>query len=251
MPESVPAVPPPDLPKDLLPRHVAIIMDGNGRWARRQGLRRVRGHRVGSDTVRNVTTECARLGVERLTLYAFSSENWKRPKHEIEFLMQLLREFVIKERPTLMENRIVFRAIGRLERLPGEVREELERTIEMTAANTGLTMTLALSYGGRAEIADAARRIAAEVRDDQLDPDTVDEAAVAARLYDPELTDPDLLIRTGGEMRVSNFLLWQIAYSELWVTEVCWPDFSIEHLHRALQEFAERDRRFGGLKDER
>jgi undecaprenyl diphosphate synthase len=229
---------------------VAIIMDGNGRWARRRGLRRVRGHRVGSDTVRTVTTECARLGIERLTLYAFSSENWKRPAREIEFLMKLLREFVVKERPTLMENRIVFRAIGQLDRLPEEVRAELDHTTRMTAGNTGLTMTLALSYGGRAEIADAARRIACEVREGLLQPDEVDERAVAQRLYDPELTDPDLLIRTGGEMRVSNFLLWQIAYSELWVTEVCWPDFSVEHLHRALAEFAERDRRFGGLKDE-
>ncbi len=251
MPESVPPLQKPDQQAGALPSHVAIIMDGNGRWARRQGLKRVRGHRVGSDTVRNVTTECARLGIDRLTLYAFSSENWKRPKREIDFLMRLLKEFVIKERPTLMENRIVFKTIGQLDRLPLAVREELERTTRMTAKNTGLIMTLALSYGGRAEIADAARRIAREVREGTLDPDAVDEGTVAARLYDPELTDPDLLIRTGGEMRISNYLLWQIAYSEFWVTDVCWPDFSVDHLHRAFAEYADRDRRYGGLKDEK
>ncbi len=240
-----------DLPLESLPRHVAIIMDGNGRWARRQGLKRVRGHRVGSETVRRVTTECARLGIERLTLYAFSSENWKRPKHEVEFLMRLLRDFVIKERPTLKENNIVFRAIGRLHQLPEAVRVELDQTIEMSAKHAGLVLTLALSYGGRAEIADAARQIAREVREGTLDAEQVDEETVRERLYDPEMTDPDLLIRTGGELRVSNYLLWQIAYSELWVTEVCWPDFSIGQLHRALADFVKRERRFGGLKDKK
>jgi undecaprenyl diphosphate synthase len=239
-----------ELPKEALPSHVAIIMDGNGRWARRQGLKRVRGHRIGSETVRKVTTECARLGLERLTLYAFSSENWKRPKREVDFLMRLLKEFVIKERTTLMENNISLRAIGQLHRLPEAVRQELDKTIEMSAKNTGLVMTLALSYGGRAEIADAARRIAEEVRDGTLVPEMVTEEAVAERLYDPEMTDPDLLIRTGGELRVSNYLLWQIAYSEFWVTDVCWPDFSVEQLHSALAEFVRRERRFGGLKDE-
>jgi undecaprenyl diphosphate synthase len=239
-----------ELPKEALPGHVAIIMDGNGRWARRQGLKRVRGHRIGSETVRKVTTECARLGLERLTLYAFSSENWKRPKLEVDFLMRLLKEFVIKERTTLMENNISLRAIGQLHRLPEAVRQELDKTIEMSAKNTGLVMTLALSYGGRAEIADAARRIAEEIREGTLTPEMVTEDTVAERLYDPEMTDPDLLIRTGGELRVSNYLLWQIAYSEFWVTDVCWPDFSVEQLHSALAEFVRRERRFGGLKDE-
>jgi undecaprenyl diphosphate synthase len=226
---------------------VAIIMDGNGRWARRRGLRRIRGHRAGSETVRRVTTECARLGIERLTLYAFSSENWKRPEREISFLMDLLREFLVKERPTIMENRIRFRAIGRLEMLPDEVLRDLDETIEMSRENTGLILTLALSYGGRAEIADAARRIAEEVGDGRLDPSAVDEATINDRLYDPELTGPDLLIRTGGEMRISNFLLWQIAYTELYVTPVFWPEFTVEHLHRAFEDFARRERRFGGL----
>ena len=238
-----------DLPREKLPRHVAIIMDGNGRWARKRGMRRVRGHRVGSDTVRAVTTECARLGMERLTLYAFSSENWKRPKREIDFLMKLLRDYLVKERKEIMENDIRFRAIGRLGDLPEEVRAELDETIRMSEGNTGLILTLALSYGGRAEIADAARRIAEDARSGSLDPADVDEEAIAARLYDPEMIEPDLLIRTGGEMRVSNYLLWQIAYSEFYVTDVFWPDFKVEHLHEALREFARRDRRYGGLTD--
>ena len=225
-------------------------MDGNGRWARAQGMRRVRGHRAGSDTVRRVTTECSRLGIERLTLYAFSSENWKRPKREIDTLMKLLKEFVVKERGTIEKNDIRFQAIGRIERLPDDVRTELSRTIEMSRDNRGLVLTLALSYGGRAEISDAARRIAEEVRDGRLSPEDVDEQAIRDRLYDPAMSDPDLLIRTGGEMRVSNYLLWHIAYSEFWVTDVFWPDFDIDHLHRAFEEFAGRERRFGAIKDE-
>jgi len=226
-------------------------MDGNGRWARRQGLRRIRGHRQGSQTVRAITTECARLGLERLTLYAFSSENWKRPKQEVDFLMKLLREFLIEEQKEIMENDIRFAAIGRLHLLPEKVREALAETIEMSRGNRGLVLTLALSYGGRTELADATRRIAEDVAAGRLAPEDVDEDAIAARLYDPELTDPDLLIRTAGEMRVSNFLLWQIAYSELFVTPVFWPDFSVEMLHRALKEYAGRERRFGGLLDEK
>ncbi|MCU0725353.1 MAG: isoprenyl transferase [Planctomycetes bacterium] len=243
--------PPEPLPvlREKLPRHVAIIMDGNGRWARKKGMRRVFGHRAGSETVRRITTECARLGLDRLTLYAFSSENWKRPKTEIAFLMRLLREFLVKERKTLMKNLIRFGAIGRLAELPEAVRTELAKTTELTAGNGGLRMTLALAYGGRAEIADAARRIAEEARDGRLDPAAVDEEAVRRRLYDTEFTDPDLLIRTGGEMRVSNFLLWQIAYSELYVTPVFWPDFTVEHLHEALREFALRERRYGGIPE--
>jgi undecaprenyl diphosphate synthase len=237
------------VPEEKLPRHVAIIMDGNGRWARRQGLKRIRGHRRGSETVRTVTTECARLGLDRLTLYAFSSENWKRPKAEIDYLMKLLREFVVNERAEIMKNDIRFRAIGRLYELPESVREELDRTVEMSRGNSGLILTLCLAYGGRAEILDAVRRIAAEVGAGELDPERVDQAMIRERLYDPEMEDPDLLIRTGGEMRVSNYLLWQIAYTELWVTPVFWPEFSVEHLHQAFRDFAGRERRYGGLTD--
>ena len=238
------------IPREKLPRHIAIIMDGNGRWARGQGLKRVLGHRRGSRTVRDVTTECARLGVDRLTLYAFSSENWKRPKREIDFLMNLLREFLVEERGEIMENDIRFTAIGHLHRLPESVRTVLDETISMSAGNRGLVLTLALSYGGRAELADAARAIAEDVAAGRLAPSEVDEAAVAARLYDPDLTDPDLLIRTGGEMRVSNYLLWQIAYSEFFVTERFWPEFDRDHLHGAIRAYAGRERRFGALIDE-
>jgi undecaprenyl diphosphate synthase len=237
------------VPPEKLPRHIAIIMDGNGRWARRQGLRRVRGHHRGSDTVRRITTECARLGIERLTLYAFSSENWKRPRREVEYLMKLLREFLIEEREEIMENDIRFRAIGRLSMLPEKVRKELDTTIGMSRENRGLVLTLALSYGGRAELTDAAKKIAADVAAGRLGPEDVTEETIASRLYDPELTDPDLLIRTAGEMRVSNYLLWQIAYSEFWVTPVLWPDFDVEHLHEAIRDYAERERRFGALPD--
>jgi undecaprenyl diphosphate synthase len=225
-------------------------MDGNGRWARRQGLIRVRGHRAGSDTVREITTECARLGLDRLTLYAFSSENWKRPKREVNALMALLREFLVREREEIMANDIRFTVIGRVHLLPEDVREEIDRTIEVSRGNRGLTLCLALSYGGRAEIADAAKRIAEDAVAGRLDPAEIDEGTIAARLYDPELTDPDLLIRTAGEMRVSNYLLWQIAYSEFWVTPVCWPDFTVDLLHQALRDYADRERRFGGLLDQ-
>jgi len=226
-------------------------MDGNGRWARRRGFRRVRGHQQGSNTVRDITTECSRLGIDRLTLYAFSSENWKRPKREIDYLMNLLREFLVDEREEIMANDIVFRAVGRLDMLPEAVRAELSETIALSTGNGGLVLTLALSYGGRAEIADAARRIAEEAAAGTLDPAAVDETAVAARLYDPDLTDPDLLIRTAGEMRVSNFLLWQIAYSEFWVTPKFWPEFDKDILHEAIRAYAGRERRFGALIDDR
>lgn len=239
------------IPAAKRPRHVAMIMDGNGRWARRQGLRRVNGHRAGSETVRAMATECARLGLDRLTLYAFSSENWKRPKREIDFLMKLLRDFVVKERPTIMENDIRFRAIGRLSELPDDSRAELEETIRMSEGNRGLVLTLCLAYGGRAEIVDAVRTIARDVAAGRVDAEAIDEELVRARLYDPEMSDPDLLIRTAGEMRVSNYLLWQIAYTEFWVTPVLWPDFREEHLHEALRDYARRERRYGGLVDDR
>jgi undecaprenyl diphosphate synthase len=236
------------LPADKLPQHVAIIMDGNGRWAEAQGLARGAGHEAGAATVRTITTECARLGLGQLTLYAFSAENWGRPRHEIHFLMRLLKGFLIKERPTLMENDVRLTAIGRLDDLPRPARRELDRSIEMTADNRGLNLCLALSYGGRAEIVDAVRKLARRVRDGSLSAEDIDEASLSRAMYQPG-PDPDLLIRTAGEMRVSNFLLWQISYAELWVTNACWPEFGVEHLHAAFLEFATRTRKYGGLVD--
>ncbi len=233
---------------DKLPRHVAIIMDGNGRWAQAQGLRRTAGHDRGAGTIRNITTECARLHLEQLTLYAFSIENWKRPRAEIQYLMRLLRKFLIDERPTLEENDVRLTAIGRLDDLPSSARKELDRTMELSAGNRGLNLCLALGYGGRTEIVDAARKLAARVAAGELAPEDIDEAAISANLYQPG-RDPDLLVRTAGELRVSNFLLWQISYSELYVTQACWPDFTVEELHGALRSFATRTRKYGGLVD--
>ena len=236
------------LPRSKLPRHLAIIMDGNGRWAQQHGLARTGGHEAGARTIRAITTECARLGLERLTLYAFSHENWKRPRTEVAFLMRLLKKFLIGERPTLAKNNVRLTAIGRLDDLPAPVRKELDRTIELSAGNTGLNLCLALSYGGRAEIVDACRRLARRVAAGALDPDAIDERRFAGELYQPG-HDPDLLIRTAGEMRVSNFLLWQISYAELYVTAACWPEFDVDELHKALHDFATRTRKYGGLVD--
>jgi len=231
-----------------LPRHVAIIMDGNGRWAQRQGMRRTSGHERGADTIRTITTECARLGLEQLTLYAFSHENWKRPRAEIAFLMRLLERFLVQERPTLVDNDVRLTAIGRLDDLPRSARRRLDETMTLSAGHAGLNLCLALSYGGRAEIVDAARAIARKVREGVLAPDEIDEETIAAHLYQPG-PNPDLLIRTAGEMRVSNFLLWQISYAELWVTPRCWPEFSVDDLHEAFVSFATRTRKYGGLVD--
>jgi len=233
-----------------IPGHIAIIMDGNGRWAREQGLQRVLGHESGAETVREITRECARLGVGRLTLYAFSAENWKRPRVEVDCLMRLLGEYLVQERPEIMDNNIRFTAIGRLNELPEEVRRELDRTIEMSAGNKGMVLCLALAYGGRLEIVDAVRRLAREVKEGKCSPDGIDEQAIGRCLYDPGAPDPDLLIRTGGDLRVSNFLLWQISYTELWVTPLRWPDFHKEHLHEAIRDYSRRDRRFGGIHEE-
>ena len=237
-----------DIPRDKLPPHVAMIMDGNGRWAQGRGLPRTSGHEKGANTIRTMTTECARLGLERLTLYAFSHENWKRPRTEIAFLMRLLRRFLIDERPTLMENDVRLTAIGRLDDLPAGPRKELDRTIELSQDNGGLNLCLALSYGGRAEIVDAFRKLAERVRSGDLAPDAVDEDAISRHMYQPG-RDPDLLVRTAGEMRVSNFLLWQISYSELYVTDVCWPQLDVPELHKALRAYATRTRKYGGLVD--
>jgi undecaprenyl diphosphate synthase len=237
------------VPDGRLPSHVAIIMDGNGRWAAARGLPRVRGHEEGIQSVREVARECARLGLTQLTLYAFSVENWKRPKREVEFLMRLLEQFLVSERDEIEENNIRFAAIGRLSELPDFVRRELETTIEMSRKNTGLTLCLALNYGGRVEILDATRRIAALVRDGKISPEQIDEALFEDCLYAPAMPPPDLLVRTAGEMRVSNFLLWQISYAEIWVSEVCWPDFRRDELHRALDAYSKRVRKFGGLRE--
>ncbi len=240
-----------DLPPGVkIPAHVAIIMDGNGRWARDHGMRRVAGHESGAETVREITRECARLGVGRLTLYAFSAENWKRSDLEVGTLMDLLKQYLVRERGEIMDNNIRFTAIGRLEELPEEVRRELRQTIEMSSKNTGMVLCLALSYGGRLEIVDAVRRLARDVKAGSLAPEGIDERAIASRLYDPGAPDPDLLIRTGGDYRVSNFLLWQLSYAELWVTPTQWPDFNKEHLHQALVDFSRRDRRYGGVQEE-
>ncbi len=227
------------------PRHVAVIMDGNGRWAERRGLSRVEGHRAGKQSVSAVVRAAGELGIEVLTLYAFSIENWNRPQAEVTELMRLAERYLGEELPEVMANDIQVRAIGRLDRLPKSVRESVEHAIETTRGNGALKLVFALSYGGRAEIVDAARRLLRDAEVGRVDPDALDEKTFASYLYDPELPDPDLLIRTGAESRVSNFLLWQIAYAELYVTDVMWPDFREEHLREALSDYQRRERRFG------
>jgi undecaprenyl diphosphate synthase len=232
---------------EQLPRHIAIIMDGNGRWAQRRGLPRIVGHRRGIQSVRAVVEEGCRLGLEQLTLYCFSVENWKRPPRELKFLMRLLRHFLVVERSELIEQNVQLRMIGRREGLPEEVLAEFDRTAAMTAENTGMTLCLAVNYGGRTEIADAARKLAEDVRAGRLDPGRVDEQVFATYLNTAAMSDPDLLIRTAGELRISNFLLWQVSYTELWVTPKLWPDFREDDLLDACRAFASRERKFGGL----
>jgi undecaprenyl diphosphate synthase len=228
---------------ERLPAHVAIIMDGNGRWAAQRHLPRVEGHRAGIDSVRDVVETSARLGIGVLTLYAFSVENWKRPRAEVNTLMLLLKRYIRLELGTLHANNIRFQVIGRPEELASDVQRELEVGIQRTSANTGMLFNIALNYGGRAEIVDAARRaIAAGVA-----PEALDESRFASFLYTAGQPDPDLLIRTSGEMRVSNFLLWQIAYAEIWVTETLWPDFRRRDLLQAVVAYQKRDRRYGGI----
>jgi len=238
-----------NVPPEKLPRHIAAIMDGNGRWAQRQGLPRIEGHRRGVASVRRTTEECARLGIEQLTLYCLSSENWKRPPEELEFLMHLLQQYMIEERTTIMRQNVQVAVIGRREGIPQEALREIDKTVEMSSLNTGLRLCLAINYGGRAELADAVRRIAVEVRAGRLEPAEVTEKTIASHLYTAGMPEPDLLIRTAGEMRVSNFLLWQISYAEIWVTQLFWPEFDETQLHNAIRSFATRDRRFGGLRE--
>jgi undecaprenyl diphosphate synthase len=233
--------------RDRWPRHIAIIMDGNGRWAQRQHLPRIEGHRRGVASVRRTTEECARLKIEQLTLYCLSSENWKRPQQEIDFLMHLLEQYMIEERTTIMDNDLRVRMIGRREGIPDQVLRELDKTVDMSATNGGMWLNLAINYGGRAELVDAVRGIAAEVAAGRMTPAEVGEQAISERLYTAGLDDPDLLVRTAGELRISNFLLWQISYAEIWVTERCWPEFDEATLHEAIRDFASRNRKYGGL----
>lgn len=233
---------------DRLPAHIAIIMDGNGRWASRRRLPRVAGHKAGVGPVRSTVETCARLGIEVLTLYAFSVENWKRPRAEVETLWRLLRYYLRKELPELQKNDIKLQAIGRLEALPGDVRRELDAVVDATSQNRGLLVNLAINYGGRTEIVDAVNAVLDLARmEGRLASLRVDEELIAAHLYTGSSPEPDLLIRTSGEMRISNFLLWQIAYSELYVTDTLWPDFNRTHLLTAVLEYQKRDRRYGGL----
>jgi undecaprenyl diphosphate synthase len=230
-----------------LPRHVAIIMDGNGRWAEARGLARIKGHRVGAESVRAVTRHAARLGLEQLTLFAFSTENWRRPRHEVTYLWRLLRRYLVEERDELMDNGIRLTAIGRLDGLPEAVRSALDETKRITERNGKMTLCLALNYGGRTEIVDAARSLASDVAAGRVAAEAIDEAAIQSRLYQPGMPPLDLLVRTAGELRVSNFLLWQLSYAELVVVDTCWPDFREEELEAALAEYGTRVRRFGGI----
>lgn len=236
--------------KGNIPRHVAIIMDGNGRWARRRGLPRLAGHRAGVKNVSNVLGAAQDAGVEYLTLYTFSVENWQRPADEIAGLMQLLKETVASELAEIHEKGVKVNIIGRWRELPADVVAALDETVELTKNNTRGVVTLALNYGGRTEIVDAVRDVCRDVREGALAPEAVEHANIAGRLYTAGMPDPDLLIRTSGELRVSNFLLWQIAYTEIWVTPVFWPDFSRRHFFDAILDFQARRRRYGGLDDD-
>ncbi|MBQ9337614.1 MAG: isoprenyl transferase [Lentisphaeria bacterium] len=230
----------------VIPRHVAIIMDGNGRWAKQHGLERVEGHRAGAEAVKKLVENLKDTGIEYLTLYAFSTENWKRSKEEVNALMELLAEFIDENLRYLLEKNIRLLVSGRIEGLPEKARNKLKDAIRKTASNTAGTLIFALNYGGRAEIADAAKKIAEKVKKGELDPEQIDEKLFAQNLYLPDVPDPDLLIRTSGELRLSNFLLWELSYSEIYVTDTYWPDFDAAELNKAIDAFQKRNRRFGG-----
>lgn len=234
-----------------MPKHIAVIMDGNGRWAQARGLPRVEGHRQGANTVRRISEACRELGVSYLTLYCFSNENWKRPKEELSFLMSLLKTYLIQERPTLIKNDIRLTIIGRRDGIPVEVQSEMDRSVELSKNGKSLTLCLAINYGARQEIVDAVRGIVSKVQSGSLDLASIDESLIASHLYTTGMPDPDLLIRTSGEMRLSNYLLWQISYSELWITDKPWPEFDKEDLVQAITDYNKRDRRFGGLGEVR
>ena len=228
-----------------LPKHVAIIMDGNGRWAAARGLPRIKGHEAGAESVSEIVRDCRERGISALTLYSFSTENWKRPSAEVGALMGLLERYLAAEKKEILDNGIRLNAIGQIDRLPAHVRLPLQLLMKDSARNDGMTLTLALSYGGRREIVDAVQAIAKKVRRRELVPEEIDETTIAAHLYTTNLPDPDLLIRTSGEMRISNFLLWQLAYTEIYVTDVLWPDFRKPQLQQALDDYAKRERRYG------
>ena len=229
----------------VVPKSVAVIMDGNGRWAKQAGFERIRGHATGIDAGRTTVTECARLGVEALVLYAFSEENWARPKREVDMLFRLLKRFLVHERDTLMDNNVRLLHSGRRVRLAADVLGLLDETIALTAGNTGMKLSLAISYGARQELVDAMQQLAARVRAGELEPEDIDDEAVRGALYQPSLPDPDVLIRTAGERRISNFLLWQISYAEIYVSDVCWPEFGEQQLHEAFRDYGRRVRKFG------
>lgn len=239
-----------EIDHDNLPRHIAVIMDGNGRWAKRKGAMRLFGHKNAITSVREVTEGCAELGIEYLTLYAFSTENWGRPKDEVNGLMNLLVHTIRNEINKLMENKVKLRMIGDPELLPKVCQRELQEAIKATSGNSGLTLTLALNYSGRHEITDAVRAIAKEVKDGKVDADSITPELISSHLQTRDMPDPELLIRTSGEMRVSNFLLWQIAYTELYMTDLLWPDFRRKHLYEALATFQKRERRFGKISEQ-
>jgi len=236
-----------ELDREKLPRHVAIIMDGNGRWAQRRGMPRIEGHRRGAKTVRMAVRTAAQLGIEQLTLYCLSRENWKRPASELSFLMVLLEKYLQDELDEIMRQGLRFRTIGQTEQLPKNIQTQLNKTKQLTAEHTGMTLCLALNYGARQEIVEAVQRLAKKVADKELAPEQIDESMLAAHLDTAGMPDPDLVIRTAGELRISNFLLWQISYAELWVTQKHWPEFDEADFLGAMKSFAQRDRRFGGL----
>lgn len=246
-PDSVEAQMLSRLEQRSLPRHVAVIMDGNGRWASKRGLPRVEGHRRGAKSVREIVENCSRLGIESLTIFAFSVENWKRPKEEVDALMGMLSEFLRKEVPNLVKQGISFMPIGRWRELPEKTVADLEWAIAETAAGEKMLFQVALNYGGRVEIVDACRRVAGECLAGNLRPEQIDVKTISNRMYNPDVPDPDLLIRTSGEYRISNFQLWELAYTEIHITDVHWPDFRLKHLLEALIDYQGRERRFGGL----
>lgn len=228
-----------------IPQHIAVIMDGNGRWAKQRNLPRLAGHRAGTENIRAIVSECDRVGIRYLTLYAFSTENWSRPSLEVQGLMQILADYIDRETKNLHEQNVHLCHLGRLDGLTQRLRRKVQYAVDLTRENTGLTLAIAFNYGGRADIVDAVRRIVAQ----GISPDQIDEQLIGGHLYTAGMPDPDIVIRTSGERRLSNFLIWQAAYSEYWFTPVLWPDFMPEHLHQAITDYGRRERRFGGLTE--
>jgi undecaprenyl diphosphate synthase len=244
-PSAVPLALPKDLEQGIMPRHVAVIMDGNGRWAKQRGLPRVMGHRKGVDTLKKLLRCCRDWGIDALTAYAFSTENWGRPTREVDFLMTLFERVLRQELKEMMEEDVRIQFVGNLAALPDTLQQEIDRAVALTQSNQGICFSVATNYGGRQEILQACRAIATQVKQGQLQPEEIDEALFSRHLYTSNISDPDLLIRTSGEMRISNFLLWQLAYSEFYITDTLWPDFDEAEFHQAMKAFQRRDRRFG------